>query len=145
MKKKVIRLTEGDLRRIVRNAVRDCLNEGQGWDAVKDAWRRRGDWMYYDSTYSDKDRKEDDRVLKNFVANGGITSDDDGHVYNTRYHESDPINGEYSLDSGRDKGYKPVNNSWRGKVGRRAAAIALKGMRKYGQLRNRFHRPSDSE
>ena len=74
--KRTIRLTESDLHNIVRRCVNEVIEEGQGWDTVKDVWRRRGDWMNDPKTYSPEEEGDFNQSLKNWVHTGSYDIED---------------------------------------------------------------------
>lgn len=130
--KRTIRITESDLHNIVRRCINEVLEEGQGWDAVKSLWNRRGEWMDDPDTYSDE--AGFNKELKNWV-NTGDTEGDKA----ISYKESDPFVGHSSIepgDIGNGITLKKANQSLRGRIGRSAAGAAIKGMHKYGKAKN---------
>lgn len=133
--KKTIRLTESDLHNIVRRCVNEVIEEGQGWDTVKDVWRRRGDWMNDPKTYSPEEEGDFNQSLKNWVHTGSYDIEDgDGKA--SSYKESDPTTGYRDLSPDDSRGLKKTNHSLRGRIGRSAAGAAIKGMYNYGKARN---------
>ena len=139
--KRTIRLTESDLHNIVRQCVNEVIQEGQGWDAVKDIWNRRGDWMDDPETYEDP--KQFKRDLGNWERTGdyntrSIRRSGEGSQPMKSYKANDPTTAYDSIDPDETAGLKPVNNSLRGRVGRKAAGAAIYGMYNYGRAKNAF-------
>jgi hypothetical protein len=130
--KRTIKLTESDLHNIVRRCVNEVIAEGQGWDAVKDIWRRRGDWMNDPSTYDDQ---EFNQGLDNWV-NTGSYDIKNGEQKAKSYKEDEPTVGFDSIEPNEEMGLKKTNQSLRGRIGRSAAGAAIKGMYNYGKARN---------
>lgn len=142
--KKVVRLTESDLRRIVAESIKEVLSEGQGWDMFKggwkNAWSGEGDSEMKDyrkngeSIFGDKDEMK--KTTRNFIQTG------DGNGDNGEYYSSeDPINN-YHRNYGGD--YKKVDNSLGGKVGRAAgiagAKMAYRTRDMYNKMRGYYNK-----
>jgi hypothetical protein len=148
--KKVVRLTESDLHRIITEAVKEVLSEGQGWDlfkgAAKDAWSGKDDSYMKDgrengdSIWGDKD--EFKKQNRNFIQYGDAGRDTPYHYYDNddidekeRYYNPErPMysRGKGSIDYLKkrtgmsDKNLKKVDNSLGGKVGRAAGLAGAK-------------------
>ena len=116
-KKQIVRLTEGDLHRIIKESVEQILAEGQGWDTFK-----RGLTKPLDGG-DDADNEEDldaTTNIKNFVNKGDVNGK------NLRYyHKDEPLHSTTYKD-----GAKEIDRSTIGKVGRAAGLAA--GMGAYG-------------
>ena len=117
--KKVIRLTEGDLHRIVKESVNRVLQEGQGFNMVKNVYRTLRDEPIDDSDLDYFGTPEWDEDKERYINNGGDYKyyDENGEFTNTRGLQLDP---PYKN--------KPVNNGFTGRLGRRAAANTIGGM-----------------
>ena len=145
MAKKIIKLTESDLHKIIKESVNNilngCLNEGQGWDYFKD---RVNDMKQSDAGFStamkELSDKETYKGMGNFIKTGDRNGDVDGYPNNYYYSDSpsDAIEHNYG-----EKG-KPVNKSLRGKIGRAAGAAGAigygVGKSAYNSVRNRLKR-----
>lgn len=131
--KKTIRLTESDLHNIVRRCVNEVIQEGQGWDAVKNIWSNRKDWIDDDETYNDTN--DFNQKLSNWV-NTGDYETPKGDKKMISYREDDPTRGYSNVGHDDTRGLKKTNQSLRGRIGRSAAGAAIKGMYNYGKMRN---------
>ena len=121
MEKKLIRLTESDLHNIIKESVEKILQEGQGWDTFKHMNSASFDDI--NNTYKDGKRFRDDvkkifddESVQNFVKHGGDNSDKHFRYYNPY----DPIGGTQVYHDG----YKEIDNSAMGKIGRAAGTAA---------------------
>lgn len=124
--KKVIRLTESDLHRIVAESVERVLSEGQGWDMFKygwkNAWNGEGDSEMKDyrkagkSIFGNKDDMKDS--TRNFIQTGDMNGAD-GEYY-------DPENPSNNAYRKYGENYKKVDNSLGGKLGRAAGLAGAK-------------------
>lgn len=127
---KVIRLTEADLKEIIKESVNMILSEGQGWDTFKYLSSPSVD--DYGKMYKDGEFRKQlkgfakDKDTRDFIKYGG------GDKQLGYYDPEEPYGTETYHD-----GYKPVNKSAMGKVGRAAgvtagvgAAIAKRGAAK---------------
>lgn len=146
MAKQVIRITEGDLHRIITESVNRILNEGieegQGWDYYKSVRRnmkdnpdKNYDWNDFNRELKNMSR---DR-FRNFIQRGGEYQDKGEENKANYYDPEDPLMAH------EDEFYdakKPVNKSLGGKIGRAAglgASIAHAGTKAaYNSMRNRF-------
>ena len=116
------------------------IDEGQGWDTLKDVWNRRNQWMYNDSEYNKFNTKRFNKELNNWENTGdkGIkrTAEWMGkRYYDTKY----PQKRAYPTDGENDeRELKPISNSLRAKTGRKAAGLAIRGLRQFGKFRNKM-------
>ena len=130
MNKKLIRLTESDLHRIVKESVYRILDEGQGWNIFKDRAKGilRGE---YDDDLDQLKTDDAKKEKQNFINKGNAAGFDDD--YYDEYGDSHPNN-----QTGR---YKPMNKSLSGRLGRRAAVNGIQavagGRALYNKLRNK--------
>lgn len=115
---KVIRLTESDLKEIIKESVNIILSEGQGWDVFK--YMNSPTVDDYSKEYKDgKFRKElkdfsKDKAVRDFIKYGGKENKKLGY-----YDPEEPFGSETYHD-----GYKPINKGVMGKVGRAAGVAA---------------------
>lgn len=130
--KRTIRLTEADLHNIVRKCINEVIEEGQGWDMVKNFWGRRGKWMNDPDMLNDPNANRD---LRNWVDTGDIDTEKGGEKA-LSYNPDKPAFGYNFEPEMGDGNLKRTNHSLRGKIGRRAAGAAIKGMHNYGKMRN---------
>lgn len=115
MAKKLVRLTEGDLHRIIKESVEKILQEGQGFDTFKQLAKMRVD---------DYDRKDvRDLLRNNQMKNYVETGDGDRRQY-TYYNPNDPLMGSDVYRNGN----KEIDRSKMGQVGRAAGLGAGLGV-----------------
>ena len=119
MAKKLVRLTEGDLHRIIKESVEKILQEGQGWDTFKNLSKMRVD-DYEDGEF----RKDVGNLLgsdeiKNYIETG------DGDRRQYRYYN--PKDALMGSDVYRD-GNKEIDRSKMGQLGRAAGLGAGLGV-----------------
>ena len=143
--KKVVRLTESDLHRIVAESVERVLSEGQGWDMFKNSWKET--WSGENDSYmkdrhkngespfgTDKDEMRN--MTRNFIQTGDINGSN-GEYYNPEY----PNN---NFDQKYRENYKKVDNSLGGKLGRAAGMAGAKmGIRTrdmYNKMRGYYNK-----
>lgn len=130
MNKKLIRLTESDLHRIVKESVYRILDEGQGWSIFKDRAKGilRGE---YDNDLGQLKTDDGKKETQNFINHGNGSGFDDD--YYDEHGDSYPNN-----QTGR---YKPMNKGLSGRIGRRAAVNGIQavagGRALYNKLRNK--------
>lgn len=123
--KKVIRLTESDLHRIIKESVERVLNEGQGWNmfkaSVKDANNATDDeWR----DYEDYDPEEFKQDKANFIKYGSWMKDDKRPFYDDRG------NSTYDDTGNRiKKGYLGQLGRWAGINAGKAYIDAAHGLR----------------
>ncbi len=142
--KKVVRLTESDLHRIIAEAVKEVLSEGQGWDLFKTAAKET--WSGEDDSYMKDRRKNGESIygrdkddvkdtVRNFIRTGD-NNGDDGEYYNPEY----PMNNHHQYR----ENYKKVDNSLGGKVGRAAgmagAKMAYRTRDMYNKMRGYYNK-----
>lgn len=111
MSKKLIRLTESDLHKIIKESVEKVLQEGQGWDSFKYISKAKAD-DYEDGEFRKTARAAfggDD--IKNYIETGDSDRRQQGY-----YNPKDPLMGS---DIYRD-GNKLIDRSKMGQLGRAA-------------------------
>lgn len=128
--KKVIRLTESDLHRIVRNSVNRILSEnyeeeGQGYNTFKTLSREilsgdRDDELPYLGSQEWKNERN------NFIQHGS------GNGYDHDFYD------EKGNATDNPEGNQPMNRGLGGKIGRAASAYALQGLGKARQSYNKM-------
>lgn len=148
MRNKLIRLTESDLHRIVKESVNKVLNEmvdeGQGWDFFN---RVRRDYKNGDQDLDDYNQAMRDKETKvqarNFI-NTGDYKGDKGNVYDrdhpassdSYYKSMDHVKSVYGDDKEAQKEYGAINHSLGGKLGRAAGYYGARGYMEYQNLKN---------
>lgn len=122
--KRRIRLTEGDLHRIVKESVNrilsETVNEGQGWDTFRYHMRHGGMPSFGD----DFDEKE-------FIENGnGHPSQSYRGQHTSRQYYDKTTGAPATLYPGMEdsKRIKPINRGLSGRFGRKFALGALKAL-----------------
>ena len=124
--RKVIRLTESDLHRMIKESVREVLNEGQGLDFAKSTWKDTKDNNYQWDEFKNNFQDDFSKRAKNFINKGDVEGKDT----------------EYYGDTFPEEGYtygdedKRINKTLRGKIGRAAglgAGITAAGFNAYGK------------
>lgn len=131
--KQIIRLTESDLHRMIKESVREVLNEGQGLDLAKRTWKDTKDDYEWDE-FKDAIKRDDfSKKSKNFIKKGDVDGEDA-----TYYDSTYPANGYTDGDEN-----KRINKTLRGKIGRTAgfgAAMAAAGFNAAkNSIRKRFN------
>ena len=124
-----IRLTEGDLHKIVEESVKRILKEGQGWNAFKSRAKEIFNGEYDDYNPLDDENYANDR--SQFIKYGDSGGDDNYQKY---YDEE-------GRPCASREGNKKINKGFMGRLGRKAAVNgveALYGLRQgYNKLRGR--------
>lgn len=143
--KKIIRLTEGDLHKIVKESVGMVLNEmeeGQGWNLFKDTVKRAYGDKNFQSDYEDfmknvsQDPKEWKRQQSNYIKYGNWNGyDPDKDAYRE---DGDPTDTAYANPNWGDDASPRINHNLRGKIGRAAGLGASKAVLHGRGLLNRF-------
>lgn len=132
--RQVIRLTESDLHRMIKESVREILNEGQGLDFVKKTWEDTKDKDYRWGKYKDAINRDDfSNKVKDFIKKGNIDDEDADY-----YSSSNP-----ELSGCERHGDKRINKTFGGKIGRAAglgAGMAVAGFNAAkNSMRKRFN------
>lgn len=111
MEKKTIKLTESELHGIIKEAVQNILSEGQGWDTFKYFVRHANDEPKNIEQSKEESNTKGDTWgrVRNFVNNGG-----EGNF--RYYNPKRPGAGSKVYHDG----YKEIDRSTMGKVGRAA-------------------------
>lgn len=147
--RRIIKITESDLMRIVEDAAVHVINEGQGWDDFKAAYRR---WRNQTSDEAEKvyqkqrlhrGVKHDDQDYVDYGTRGGVMHG----MYERPYYYSPSPDEESKvkyLSSKADEkelekqGYRPVDLTPYGKEGRRASVKAQQMLYKLSHLKHRL-------
>ena len=133
--KKQIKVSESQLKDIVKESVMKILSEGQGWNLFKSTVRDtlNGDYDDYlaNGGMSPEEQEEYDNDMKNYISHSG---DIWGSM---KYYDND---GNYRHNN--PYGYhKSVNDSTIGKLGRKAGAEASRAVMKargmYNNIKNK--------
>lgn len=131
MKKKLIRLTESDLHKIIKESVEKVLQEGQGWDSFKYISKAKAD-NYEDGEF----RKHFHDLFSCDDAKNYIETGDGDRRQQGYYNPKDPLMGS---DIYRD-GNKVIDRSKMGQLGRAAGLGAgfgvLSAKRGLGKMGN---------
>lgn len=110
-------LSESKLREIIRESVKNALEEGQGWNLLKngakDVWK---------GNRVDPEKGE----YKNYIKSGNAYGFDDDYYDEEGQSTNNPTNGQ-------GKRNKEINKGLTGKAGRAAAGAALMGVNKLGK------------
>lgn len=144
MKKNVVRLTEEQLHKVIKEAVNKIISEGQGWDTFK--YMHNG---FDNDDYNDGEFRKDlkgfvkDKSVRDFIKHGGNADKQLGY-----YNPKDPVGSDIYRD-----GNKPINKTMMGKVGRAAgvaagvgSTIAQRGAGKIkNAVKNRFNKKDNGE
>jgi hypothetical protein len=130
--KKLIRLTESDLHRIVKESVQrilaESVNEGQGWNLFKSAVDAANsddfDYNGYKQQVA-KDPKGWKQQQKNYIKYGNFEGPNlQKDAYDKNGDASDTMNSFKSVQG--DDALPRINHSLRGKIGRAAGLGAAK-------------------
>ena len=117
-KKNTIRLTESDLHKVIKESVMNVLKEGQGLDFFKDTYKDMANDEDFDLSDFLNYWKHNRSDVKNFVKSGDAFTSDSNRVGDFY----DPQNPLISYPGNRT-GYKKINKSTYGKMGRATGAI----------------------
>lgn len=115
--KRRVRLTEGDLHRIVRESVKRVLYEGQGWNMFKSRHKK----IWNGDLDNDEEARNDPRGMA-YIKHGDPDGPEDGFSYYDD--EGDPTRHETDSQGRRNK---RINTGLGGKIGRAAGVAGVKG------------------
>lgn len=110
-------LTESRLRGIIRECVKNALEEGQGWNLLKNNFKN-----VWNGECVDPEKGE----YRNYINTGDTDGIDRGFYDEEGQSTNNPTNGQ-------GKRNKEINKGFTGKLGRAAAGAALMGANKLGK------------